>query len=201
MIGSADIRSMGTRQLALKRAVLPQESALSFNFKASDVVMMGRSPHAGCGVDVDQQVACWAMEMTDVLPLADQDYTRLSGGERQRVHLARVLAQIGPDEGAQRFLLLDEPTAALDLAHQHLILNLAKQLARSLNIGVLAILHDLNQAAFYADRIALLIKGRLNRVGAPSEVLTAETISNVFGVNASVLPHPRNASRRLVVTG
>lgn len=200
-LGSTDIRDIKTKTLALNRAVLPQESGLTFNFKVRDVVLMGRSPHAGCGDTVDQQIADWAMELTDVLPMDNRDYTQLSGGERQRVHLARVLAQVGPVDTGNRFLLLDEPTSALDLAHQHMILTVTKRLARTLKIGVLAILHDLNLAAFYADRIALLKEGRLQSVGLPEDVLSSASISEVFAMDASIMPHPHRPERCLVVTG
>ena len=199
-LGGTDIGDLSAKTLALHRAVLPQESVLAFSFRVRDVVLMGRNPHRGCGDAIDQDVATWAMDLTDVLPMENRDYTQLSGGERQRVQLARVLAQIGPKKKDNRFLLLDEPTAALDLAHQHLLLGVAKQLAITLKIGVLAILHDLNLAALYANRIALIKAGRLEAVGLPEDVLSSTTISNVFSMDTSVVPHPHRPERYLVVT-
>lgn len=204
LFGQRDMQDLPALQLARRRAVLPQESALAFSFKVHEVVMMGRSAHRGCGRRVDSQAVDWAMETTRVTGLAGQDYMGLSGGERQRVHLARVLAQIGPSGDSAkdgRFLLLDEPTAALDLAHQHQVLGIARELARTQGIGVLAILHDLNLAALYANRIALLKRGRLAGVGLPLEILTPEHIHEVFATRASVMPHPHRPERAMVVTG
>ncbi|ASJ76883.1 heme ABC transporter ATP-binding protein [Granulosicoccus antarcticus] len=201
LIGNTDIRDMDVGTLALHRAVLPQESMLAFNFRVSDVVMMGRSPHRGCSESFNQELVAWAMQIVGVDLLANQHYMDLSGGERQRVHLARVLAQIGRTPPTDCYLLLDEPTAALDITHQHLVLTLARQLARTLRIGVLAILHDLNLAALYADRIALLKDGCLEAIGLPEDILTAAHLRSVFDVEASVLAHPHRSERLMVVTG
>lgn len=200
-LGASDIRSLSAKALSLHRAVLPQESSLAFSFKVNDVVLMGRIPHEGCGVLADQRVVNWAMQKTGVKDLAQRDYTKLSGGERQRVHLARVLAQIGNKPQGLQFLLLDEPTAALDIAHQHLVLTVAKEIARALKVGVLAILHDLNLAALYSDRIAMLKKGRLQTIGLPEDILTPDTINEIFDIDVSVVSNPRNPKRSLVISG
>jgi iron complex transport system ATP-binding protein len=129
---------------------------------------------------------------------AGRSYPTLSGGERQRVQLARVLAQLwGEDSGSPlggasaggRVLLLDEPVASLDLAHQHQTLLLARQLA-SLGVAVMTVLHDLNLAAQYADRVAVLQRGRLVRAGAPGYVLNPETVEMAFGVQVMIVEHP-----------
>lgn len=204
LLAGYDMASLQPLDLARRRAVLPQHSELAFSFKVHEVVMMGRSAHRGCGQRLDQKAVEWAMQKTDVASLSAQNYTSLSGGERQRVHLARVLAQIGPEAGSSQtscFLLLDEPTAALDLAHQHQVLGIARDLASTLKIGVLTILHDLNLAALYANRIALLRKGKLVGVGLPEEILTPQRILQVFGTKASVMAHPHRPRKTLVVTG
>ncbi|MEM1041057.1 MAG: heme ABC transporter ATP-binding protein [Bacteroidota bacterium] len=179
-------------RLARRRAVLPQQSALTFSFSSVDVVRLGRTPHATTGA-TDLDIARAAMEAAGVAHLAAQRYPTLSGGEQQRVHLARTLAQIweaDSDSDSGRYLLLDEPTASLDLAHQHAVLRIARQCAQA-GFGVLAVLHDLNLAAQYADRIAVLRRGRLMAEGTPAGVLTAETIYDAFDIAVLIAEHPR----------
>lgn len=170
------------------RAVLPQHLDLAFPFTAFEVAMLGRIPHhAGAPGPHDHAVVNEVMALLDADGFADRPYTRLSGGERARVQLARVFAQIWDErpEGP-RYLLLDEPTAPLDIAHQlELMAHLRRLAAR--NIGVLIIVHDLNLAAAHADRIMLLRDGRVLHSGAVAEVLTRDTLREVFDVNARVL--------------
>jgi iron complex transport system ATP-binding protein len=181
------------------RAVLPQDTAVAFGFSALDVVLLGRYPHCdGAPGSRDEAISRDALARLDVAHLADRDVTTLSGGERARVHLARVLTQLDDDTPKQRYLLLDEPTASLDLAHQHLALGLARELAAKRGVGVLAVLHDLNLAAQYADRIFLLKQGRVVASGVPEAVLSEALVSFAFSVRALVIPHPANG-RPLVV--
>lgn len=171
--------------------VLPQSSALMFPFSVSEVVNLGRLPHS-TGRISDRQIVLEAMAKADVSHLENVLYPSLSGGEKQRVQLARVLAQIWhPSDLGERFLLLDEPTSALDLSHQHQTLTLARQLANQ-GIGVLAILHDLNLAAQYVDRIILLSEGVCVAQGAVEEVLTAEQVEDLYGIKVTVMPHPEH---------
>lgn len=180
--------------LARQRAVLPQQPELNFPFRALEVVLLGRSPHAGRSRRADDlTTACAALRATATVHLADRVYTTLSGGERQRVQLARVLAQLdftrpsSPTDS--RFLLLDEPTAALDLTHQHSVLAMARELSRC-GFGVLAILHDPNLAARYADRIVLLHRGRELLSGTPRQVLTETALQQAYGLPVSITTHP-----------
>jgi iron complex transport system ATP-binding protein len=194
------------RALALRRAVLPQQSELAFGFSVLEVVLLGRSPHAGTSTrDADLAVAEACLAEAEVAHLAGRVYTTLSGGERQRVQLARVLAQIGfpdvgfPDAagGAGRYLLLDEPTASLDLAHQHATLRTARR-AAARGIGVLAILHDLNLAALYADRLVVLSRGTLAAAGAPEAVLTEALVREVFDLAVQITRHPTRGCPQIV---
>ncbi|AMK75229.1 MULTISPECIES: heme ABC transporter ATP-binding protein [Methylomonas] len=180
------------RQTARMRGVLPQNSALAFRFKVLEVVLMGRSPYRKTHTrDRNETIARQALQLTDTGHLAERIYTTLSGGERQRVQLARVLAQIWEPYGElQCYLLLDEPTSALDLAHQHAVLAIARRFADSQSAGVLAILHDLNLAALYADRIAVLHQGRLMSVGTPNRVLISELIQQIFDYPVTIGRHP-----------
>ena len=178
------------RDSAKRRAVLPQASPLGFPFTGLEVALMGRIPFGAPGPG-DIRIAGAALAAAEAAHLAERRYTTLSGGERQRVHLARVLAQLWeplPD-GEPRYLLLDEPTASLDLAHQHALLRLARAWAAA-DVGVLIVLHDLNLAAQYADRIAMLKGGRLLVVGTPAEVLRPEAIAEAFGLEVHCLRHP-----------
>lgn len=170
--------------LALRRAVLPQSAALSFPFPVEEVVRMGRAPWAGtAGEGEDDAVVAAAMAATEVSPFADRPYAALSGGERARVALARVLAQRAP------VLLLDEPTAALDLRHQELVLRLCRERAGA-GDAVVVVLHDLGLAAAYADRVAVLHAGAVAAEGAPAEVLREELLSRVYRQPVEVFPHP-----------
>lgn len=169
------------RELALQRAVMSQADRLDFPFTATEVVTLGRTPHRASPAQ-DTRIAQAALEAVAALPLARRLYTTLSGGERQRVQLARALAQIwqsGPDQ--PRYLLLDEPTASLDLAHQHGMLQLLNRLTLQ-GIGILIVLHDLNLAARYADRVALLSAGRLAACGRPTDVMQPEVLSRIYGL-------------------
>lgn len=182
------------QSLARQRAVLPQQSELTFPFRVLDVVLLGRSPHAGYANRAeDLAVAEAALGETEAGHLADRIYTTLSGGEQQRVHLARTLAQIWPsedrDDGAERYLLLDEPTSSLDLAHQHSTLETARRFAAR-GVGVVAILHDLNLAAMHADRLCLIKAGRIVAEGPPEKTLRTETVEDVFDLRVRVTSHP-----------
>jgi iron complex transport system ATP-binding protein len=169
--------------LARRRAVMPQEALLAFSFTAGEVVMMGRHPVAGSGVERDEAVVHSSMKATETLAFREQDFPSLSGGEKARVTLARVLAQESP------LIFLDEPTASLDPRHQHLVMSLARAVADRGGC-VLAVLHDLNLASLYADRILLLKRGRVEASGTPETVLTAATLEAVFDAPFEVTTHP-----------
>ncbi|MFJ7236331.1 heme ABC transporter ATP-binding protein [Streptomyces olivaceus] len=175
-------------ELALRRAVLPQSASLSFPFPVEEVVRMGRAPWAGGDeADEDDAVVSDAMSRTEVTGFAGRPFSALSGGERARVALARVLAQRAP------LLLLDEPTAALDLRHQELVLRLCRERARA-GDAVVVVLHDLALAAAYADRVAVLRAGRVAADGPPAEVFAEELLSEVYDQPVEVLPHPRTGA-------
>lgn len=194
------MESITLKHRAKLRAVLPQSSSLSFPFKVAEVVMMGRSPHQGAGYQKDCQAVEQILEVVDATHLKDRNYTTLSGGECQRVQLARVLVQIWEKESDEvRFLLLDEPTSALDLAHQHNTLKIARQFAKQENVGVLAVLHDLNLAALYADKIVMMKAGEILRVGKPNAALNPELIQQVFDIEVDVVPHPGHNACPLVI--
>ena len=173
---------------ARSRAVLPQHSALSFPFSVRDVVRLGRMPFNGAG---GERAIDAALDRTGMRRFEARLYPTLSGGERQLVHLARVLAQLAGADGspAGRLLLLDEPVASLDPAHQHRVMALAREEA-SRGAAVLAVLHDLNLAAQYADTLVVLHGGRVVRSGRAADVLTSEMVRQIFALTATVVPHP-----------
>ncbi|WP_277053179.1 heme ABC transporter ATP-binding protein [Zestomonas thermotolerans] len=180
---------------ARRLAVLPQSSTLSFAFRVEEVVGMGRLPHAS-GRQRDAEIIAAALAAADAGHLVGRSYLELSGGERQRVHLARVLAQLWPGATGQS-LLLDEPTSMLDPLHQHTTLQAARDFAGR-GVAVLVILHDLNLAARYCDRILLLDRGRPHALGTPEEVLRAEPLQAVFGLEVLVQTHPERGHPLIV---
>jgi iron complex transport system ATP-binding protein len=167
--------------LARLRAVLTQENTVTFPFRVREVVEMGRSPWARTPrAEDDSAAVAAALAETEVSHLADRRYTTLSGGEKARASLSRVLAQ------RTGIVFLDEPTAALDLRHQEETMRRARSLAAA-GAAVVVVLHELSLAGAYADRIALVSSGRLVKVGTATEVLTADLIEKVYGLEVEIL--------------
>lgn len=190
--------SWSVGELALRRAVVSQHSELSFPFTVQEVVRLGRNPHPGRGDALADHAACRAaLASVDLSDRALQPYPTLSGGERQRVHLARALAQLAGPASGPRALLLDEPTASLDLSHQHSTLALARDLARRDNLAVLVVLHDLNLALAYADDLLTLSGGRVVAAGSTASTLTPDLVRAVFGIHATLHPAQANAPAHL----
>ena len=166
------------QQLARKLAVVPQQIPLDFPFTVAETVLMGRAPHLGLmGIEgaADHAFAQEAMHFTEVAHLADRRLDQLSGGERQRVIIARALCQ------QPEIILLDEPTASLDPAHQIQIMDLMERFRAEKGTTVIMVSHDLNLAALYGDRLLLLHNGRVEMVGSPDEVLTGERLAACYG--------------------
>jgi iron complex transport system ATP-binding protein len=174
------------RERARQRAVLPQLHSLSFGFTARQVVELGRLPCPRHRDEVEDALVGEALSLAGVAALGERRYPTLSGGERARVQLARVMAQVwepladGPD-ARPRFVLLDEPTASLDFAHQHDCLRAVRTLARR-GLGALVILHDPNLALRHADVVSLMRDGRILASGMPAATLTAEALERLYRV-------------------
>lgn len=178
------LRGWGARESARQRAVLLQDITMSFPFTVHEIVAMGRSPWRGTTQEVhDDAAVAEAMEQTDVGQLAGRKFNTLSGGEKARTALARVLAQ------RAKLLLLDEPTAALDIHHQELVLDVARERARN-GDAVVVVMHDLNLAATHSDRVAVISRGTIAADGAPVDVLTSDLLSDVYAHPVDVVPHP-----------
>jgi len=177
------IDTWAARDLAQRRAFLPQIAEVAFPVRVSDLVALGRSPYRQAADRLYDGVAIeTALRQADAWHLRDRTYQRLSGGERQRVQLARVMAQIWRPAEQQtdtRMLLLDEPTASLDPGHRLAVMRLLRDLAAS-GIGILIALHDLNDALRFADHIVLLKRGRLHMQGRPETVLTPSVLTAVY---------------------
>lgn len=194
LLNGVPLSQLGVGQQALHRAVLRQRINVTLPFTTFEVVLMGRTPHLRGKPEGQADVAIVqeTLARTEMASFAQQLFPTLSGGEQTRTGMARVLAQQAP------LLLLDEPTAALDLRHQHIVLRLARKTASSGGAAVV-VLHDLNLAAGYADRIGILHQGRLVAIGAPWDVLRPEILSDVYGVTVTVLPNPHTGAPLLVV--
>ena len=183
-----DCAALSTRDRALRAAVVPQEPLIPDAFTALEIVLMGRTPHLSLLQNEsagDLTIAERAMRATATWEFADRPVGELSGGERQRVVVARALAQETP------LLLLDEPTAHLDVGHQAGVLELMRTLCREDRRGVLAVVHDLTLAAQYCDRLVLISAGKVVAEGSAQDVLQAETLHAVYGAGVDVFPHPR----------
>jgi len=190
-LNGRNIFQQSTRELARQLAMLPQSAETPGGITVRDLVGYGRYPHqtllGGCS-QRDRAAIQWALDITGLAPLAERIVDTLSGGERQRAWIAMALAQQTP------ILLLDEPTTFLDIRHQLEILSLVRDLNRNHGLTVGWVLHDLNQAAAYSDRLILLSQGQVVKMGAPADVMTAATIRQVFGVEMTVIPHPVTGS-------
>ncbi len=183
------LTTISHNELARVIGVVPQNPNLPETFTVTEVVMLGRNPHLGwlrSESARDLEIVWQAMLKTGVAELAERKIGELSGGEKQRVTIARVLAQ------QPQTILLDEPTANLDIAHQIEVLNLMRSLCREQQMAVLIALHDLNMAAQYCDRLILMKKGRLFAQGPAQQVITAANIKEVYGAGSLVYPHPEN---------
>ena len=177
--------------LARERAVLPQSSALAFPFTVLEVVRLGMDGRAGLSPERRRREPIAALERVELSGFGARRFQELSGGEQQRVHLARVLCQIGPpvEDGVAKTLFLDEPTSSLDIRHQIAVLEIARAFADA-GGAVLAILHDLNLAATFADRMLVMHAGRIAAEGPPADVLADGLLEKVFGIRLRVSQQP-----------
>jgi len=184
---SRNIRSYSARSLARRIAYVPQNVSAEFPFSVTQVVLMGRAPHLGLlGIEgeADLAMARDAMAITGVDHLADRRLDQLSGGERQRVFIARAICQ------QPRIILLDEPTAALDLSFQVRLMDLMERLKCEQQVTIVMVSHDLNTAAMYADRLLLLSQGRVARQGTPAQVIDFDLLEQVYGCTLLVDESP-----------
>ncbi|RJS71276.1 ATP-binding cassette domain-containing protein [Methanophagales archaeon] len=186
LLEGRDVQGMKDKEFSRNFAAVPQDTTINFDFSALDIVLMGRNPHLGrleLEGEEDIEIARRCMELTNCWHLAERPITELSGGERQLVIIARALTQ------EPKVLLLDEPTSHLDINYQIEIMELLKRLTSEEKLIVVAVIHDLNLAAQYCDRLALLHKGKIVSLGTQAQVLTAENIKNTFGADVIIKKH------------
>ncbi|WP_395547655.1 MULTISPECIES: ABC transporter ATP-binding protein [unclassified Lacrimispora] len=182
-LGDKDVLKSSARAISKDLGVVGQFNELSFDFTVREMVMMGRTPHKHFMVSdniEDYKIVADALERVNLAKYADRNYLTLSGGEKQRVILARAIAQ------EPEFLILDEPTNHLDIKYQLQILSIVK----SLNIGVLAALHDLSMASVYCDILYVVKDGQIIASGKPKEVLTKKLIRQVFEIDCEIYSNP-----------
>ena len=192
-----ELRSLAPGELARRRAVVPQSAALSFPFTVLEVVLLGATvPGFALAEPRALAIATDALRTVGLQGFEQRLFTELSGGERQRVHIARALCQLAtakPRPGETAALLLDEPTANLDLSHQGAVLGEARRQAGR-GLAVLAILHDLNLAAAYADDIVLMARGRIRASGKPADILRDDLLSELYGCPVRTNATPANGA-------
>jgi iron complex transport system ATP-binding protein len=193
-LGDTDLGTLRRRQLARRLAFVEQDAPTDLDYTVLEVVLLGRTPYRRAlelDSDADCALAVEALARTGLAGFERRRWRTLSGGERQRARIARALTQ------EPEALLLDEPTNHLDIAHQLDVL----ELIRSLGLCTLAALHDLNLAAMYCDRLVVLDAGRVAAAGAPAEVLTAQLIREVYGVDAEIAAHPVRGTLTVTLLG
>ncbi len=187
LLDGRELKKLGSKEAARLMAVVPQETAADFDFTVEDIVMMGRYPYLGRfqkEEESDREIVRRSMEMTGVAHLAGRSIATLSGGEKQRVVMARAVCQ------QPEALLLDEPTANLDIGYQSMLLELAARLNREQGVTVIAAIHDINLAVHHFNRFLLLAGGRVLAAGRADEVITSDNIRKSYGVPATIYRHP-----------
>jgi len=200
-VDDVSIEALDALAQAQRRAVLPQQSSLDFALCVSDVVRMGAYPFEQAQPAEVSQWVGRAAALMSLEPLLAKSYTALSGGEQQRVQLARAFVQCFAIEAAQgiAYLLLDEPLSSLDPKHQILCMRALAQLSVTGRVGVLVVLHDLNMAAQFCSKLILLSHGQMIAQGTPAEVLIPAVLERAYDLPMTVLPHPLDVGRLLVL--
>lgn len=202
-LDDTDIQQYRLEELAQKRSIVSQQVSLEFSFSVRQVVLIGRSPYMSFfETDTDDKIATEALKKVDALHLIDRSYLTLSGGEKQRVQFARAIAQIWDlmEAGEPSYLLLDEPLSSLDISHQHEMMTVLKELSKK-NVGILIIIHDLNLAAQYSDKVHVLKDGETVIEGDPALVFTEKIISEAFDYPVNILKHPNGGFPVVVTAG
>lgn len=191
------ISAWEVRELSMHKAKFSQHNSNEIPLQVKDVVMMGRYPYFDSQPrKEDFEAMNKHLYETDVYHLKDRDYNTLSGGEKQRVHLSRVMAQV-ENEIEKKLIFLDEPLNNLDIKHQYKALEIIKKFTQKENSAIV-VLHDLNLAAQFADKILLMKSGKVLAYGTPEEVFTAENITNAYHFPCTICPHPVNSNPMII---
>lgn len=195
-LNGQSISKLNSKDLSKIRAVMPQHTNISFPYSIEQVIEVGRYPYNSSKKENDEIIE-EVIQHTRLEKYRNRIYQTLSGGEQQRVQLARIMAQIWDKSTYPKYLLLDEPTSDLDIHHQHTLLNTAKELCQQ-NMAVVAVLHDLNLAAQYADRIILMKSGSIFKQGEADDILTKENIEEVFEHPVEVFTEPKTKKKMII---
>lgn len=193
-LNNQNMKKLSAKDIALQLCMLSQKNNSPNDMTVKELVSYGRYPHKKMFQKLNQadyDIIEWAMEKTNILAYKDRRIVTLSGGESQRVWIAMALAQ------RPKVLFLDEPTTFLDISHQHEVLELVKELNKEMNMTVVMVLHDLNQASKYSDKIVVMCNGRKRMVGTPEEVLTQNMIRNVYDMESEIDRAPNELNPRI----
>ncbi|MFJ8100740.1 MULTISPECIES: ABC transporter ATP-binding protein [unclassified Lysinibacillus] len=182
-----NMQNLSTKEIAKKLAILSQTPVAPGQLKVEELIAYGRYPHRNNVnrlTNKDEEMIEWALNVTNTMEYRNRELAQLSGGQRQRVWLAMALAQ------ETSILLLDEPTTYLDMAHQLEVLEIVKNLNEQHHCTIVMVLHDINHAARYSDRLIAMRQGAVMKTGTPEEILCADVMRNVFNINARIMEDP-----------
>ncbi len=193
-----NIDEFSDKELALKRSVLQQSFFFPYNFKAMEIIEMGLYAHQ-LSAKKKKEILDYIIDKLNIEPLKDKNYQNLSGGEKQKIQFARVVVQLYASEEKQKYLFLDEPTLNLDIYYQYKILDLTKELQKDLNIGVCAILHDINQAYLYSDEVVMMKEGEIKYFSNTKEVLSHDNIFDIFNVETEFV-YSKKLQKEVLIT-
>lgn len=193
------IEDFSDKELALKRSVLQQSFFFPYSFKAIEIVEMGLYAYE-LDKKKKKEILNYIIDKLNIQPLSQKDYQGLSGGEKQKIQFARVVVQLYASNEKQKYLFLDEPTLNLDIFYQFKILDLAKELQEEMNIGICAILHDINQAFLYSDEVVMMKEGEIKYFGDAKSTLTHDNIYDVFHVESELVYSEKLQKEVLITT-
>ncbi len=194
-----DIKNYSNKQLANKRSVLNQSFSFEYNLKAIDIIKMGFYFTANISLDKKNKITSYVVDKLSLHSLLEKNYIHFSGGEKQKIQFARIIVQVCASCEKEKYLFLDEPTLNLDIHYQYKILNLVKDLISDFNIGVCAILHDINQAYIYSDEVAMIQDNKIKYYGNTKDVLTSSNIYDIFKVQSDFI-YSNNFNKEILVT-
>ncbi len=197
-LNNKTIDDFDDKELALKRSVLQQSFFFPYNFKAIEIVEMGLYIYK-LNSKEKKDILNYIVDKLNIEPLKDKDYQGLSGGEKQKIQLARVIVQLYASKEKEKYLFLDEPTLNLDIFYQYKILDLTKELQKEMNIGVCAILHDINQAYLYSDEVIMMKEGKIKYLGETKKVLTHDNIYDIFNVESEFV-YSKKLQKEVLIT-
>ena len=197
-LNDKNIENFNDKDLALKRSVLNQSFSFPYSFKSIEIVEMGLYAYE-LDTKKRNEILDYVIEKLHLHNLKDKNYLVLSGGEKQKIQFARVVVQLCASCEKERYLFLDEPTLNLDIFYQFKILDLAKELQKDLNIGVCAILHDINQAYLYSDEVVMMKDGQIKYFGATKDILNYKNIFDIFEVKSEFV-YSKNLQKDILIT-